>query len=413
MLADPIYDYWKKNNYVGLSKLWEITKQNNTPISYTALQDFFKNNRTTQLHKKTYKNPKKHIPFVIGNNDFDWQADLLDMSKHSRSNQGYKWILIVIDIFNRKAWARPLKNKTNSEVGSAFNNIIKSNNDTFPKRILTDDGGEFKGVFKKSLAENDVTHRLVNSSDHNLLSPINRFSRLLKEVMYKHFTETNTTNWINSLQEFVDNYNNTPHGGICNVKPNEANQYFMSVRDCFIDKIKNTVEHNKLKVGDIVRTRLKKTVFDKGYERTWSKKTFIITSISGYNYVLDNGETKRESDLQKVNKEDNDESVTQTEKDTSHAKFRRRQQRVDIGSVDEEGNIIIPENLKPKKEKRTAINKEPEYLVEAIVGEKINNGRKYYEVKWAGFPDSENTWEPFKNIKDLEAYDKWLKLKRK
>ncbi|CAG0918692.1 unnamed protein product [Notodromas monacha] len=41
---------------------------------------------------------------------------------------------------------------------------------------------------------------------------------------------------------------------------------------------------------------------------------------------------------------------------------------------------------------------EAEYVVERIVGSKLINGVVYYHLKWKGFPNSENTWEPVTNL---------------
>ncbi len=338
-MNNTIKNFWASHNYVNMSKLWEIIKDNKTPITYSELSNFFKNNKTTQLHKKTIITKSNYVPFVTGSHNFDWQADLLDMSKFSRNNEGYKWILIVIDIFNRKTWAEPLKTKNNNDVTSAFKKIISNNNGDYPKKILTDDGGEFKGSFKKILHDNNVIHRVTISTDHNLLGPINRFSKTLKEIIFKHFTENNTTNWTNKLQHFISVYNDTPHLGICNIKPNEANKYFMSVRECFLNKLENVTKYN-FKVGDYVRIRLLKSIFDKGYERTYSKKTYQIKNIVGQSYILNNNSSRRGYDLQKVDKEDLEDKKDQLDKDKSHARFRRRQMMMGIGKVDENGNII-------------------------------------------------------------------------
>ena len=39
-----------------------------------------------------------------------------------------------------------------------------------------------------------------------------------------------------------------------------------------------------------------------------------------------------------------------------------------------------------------------EYEVEKIIGKRVNKNRKYYKVLWKGFPESEATWEPVKNL---------------
>lgn len=404
-MNNQIHKIWQQNNYIGFNKLWPIIKKHKEPIKYKDLQDFYKNNRTLQLHKKTIINKKNETPFITANINFDWQADLLDMSKYTRNNEGYKWILIVIDIFNRKSWAHALKTKTNTEVNNAFNKIINDNK-IYPKRILTDEGGEFKGIFNKTLINNDVSHRMVKSTDHNLLGVINRFSRTLKEIIFKYFTENKTTKWIDKLQFFINSYNNIPHSGICNVKPNEGSQYFMTIRNCFLNKIKHKPKYN-FNIDDIVRIKLKKSIFDKGYERIWSKNTFKISKIVGQNYILNDGTIKRGIELQKVNNEDIDNSKDQLDKDKSHAKFRKKQQKENIGKVDEDGNILLINNrLKPINNKRISKPIEKEYHVDSIVNEKIENDKKYYLVHWTGY--AEETWEPYKNIKDLKAYDNWL-----
>lgn len=43
---------------------------------------------------------------------------------------------------------------------------------------------------------------------------------------------------------------------------------------------------------------------------------------------------------------------------------------------------------------------ENEFVVENILDKKVERGNVKYLVKWAGYPDSENTWEPFPNLQN-------------
>jgi hypothetical protein len=40
----------------------------------------------------------------------------------------------------------------------------------------------------------------------------------------------------------------------------------------------------------------------------------------------------------------------------------------------------------------------PEYTVEAIIGHRKRQNKMEYKVKWEGYPDYENTWEPVANL---------------
>ena len=47
-------------------------------------------------------------------------ADLVDMQSFSKNNKGFKYILIIIDVFSKYGWAIPLKTKTGPEVMKLF-----------------------------------------------------------------------------------------------------------------------------------------------------------------------------------------------------------------------------------------------------------------------------------------------------
>ena len=57
--------------------------------------------------------------------------------------------------------------------------------------------------------------------------------------------------------------------------------------------------------------------------------------------------------------------------------------------------------LKPvKRNKRTG---EPMWQVERIVNKKLeeNSSRWIYEVKWRGWGEADNTWEPIEHLKEV------------
>ena len=76
------------------------------------------------------------------------------MQKLSKWNKGYKYLLMVLDIFSKYGWIVPLKTKTGLEVSKAFQIIFKENK---PKMLWVDKGKEYynKNVLDL-LAKNDI-----------------------------------------------------------------------------------------------------------------------------------------------------------------------------------------------------------------------------------------------------------------
>ena len=86
---------------------------------------------------------------IIFNKDEIWSADLVDMQAFSSFNKGFKYILTVIDVFNKYAWAVSIKDKSAASVTKAFEKIIS---DRIPKKLWVDERKEFyNATFKKKL----------------------------------------------------------------------------------------------------------------------------------------------------------------------------------------------------------------------------------------------------------------------
>ena len=77
------------------------------------------------------------------------QIDLVTMEglPTASSDDGYKYVLVVLDVFSRFIFLRPLKSKSSVEIAS---HLIQLFSDTGPpKRLQSDQGKEFKGAVEK------------------------------------------------------------------------------------------------------------------------------------------------------------------------------------------------------------------------------------------------------------------------
>ena len=80
-----------------------------------------------ELHKpiiRKFEKRKVHAAFK----DNIWGVDLADMQLLSKYNKGIRFLLCVIDIFNKYAWADPLKDKKGISIVKAFQTILKQSN---------------------------------------------------------------------------------------------------------------------------------------------------------------------------------------------------------------------------------------------------------------------------------------------
>ncbi|XP_074598302.1 uncharacterized protein LOC141853011 [Brevipalpus obovatus] len=59
------------------------------------------------------------------------------------------------------------------------------------------------------------------------------------------------------------------------------------------------------------------------------------------------------------------------------------------------------------KAKREEEEVEEEYIVEKVVDQKVEKGKRFYLLKWKGYPDSENTWEPAANLQCPELIEQF------
>lgn len=348
-MENNLQDLYLKYDFPGIDKLYKIAKKNNLNVTHKQIKEFIENQKVSQLHKKAPK--RTNHPITAPNKNLEYQMDILDMQKFYTKNRHYKYILVMIDIFSRRGIGVPLKSKSAEDTLAGIKKAFEYLGT--PKIVASDNGLEFKGAVSKYFDEHGIAHKTNAVGDHNVLGIVDRFVQTIKNKIYKYFTKNSDSKWIDKIDKITENYNNTPHTALENQTPNDANKHESDTRNIHYRRVLRQTKKEKLKVGDIVRTLNKKSTFTRGYERRYSDETHKIISKKGFNYILDNDESYRAHQLQKIPKEDLQENIdvaNQDKIDFQRSKYLKRE-GIEQSNIIHDVSIAAPAPKKRKKKK--------------------------------------------------------------
>lgn len=238
------------------------------------MENWLSKQKVYTLHKPI-KHKFKTRRVIVSHIDDQWQADLVDMQNYKNNNKKINYILTVIDIFSKYAWAVPIKKKTSEEITKAFRKIFQ---ERYPKKIQTDKGLEFINKETQSLFKKYGINWFTTENETKA-QVVERFNRTLKTKMFKYFTERKTTIWIDVLNLLIENYNNSHHRSIkmtpreASLKKNEKIIY----NNVFFKE--DTNSKPKFSIGDRVRISKKRNNFTKGYLPNFTEELFFISEI--------------------------------------------------------------------------------------------------------------------------------------
>lgn len=276
------------NPETGYSSIAELSRR--TKIKSSDIQKWLMEQEVYTRHKPIKVRYKTRRVITSGI-DQQWQADLCDMSSLSNFNSNYRYILTVIDIFSKFAWAVPIKTKTGIEITKAFEKIFKTRK---PRKMQTDKGTEFINKHTQNLFNKNKIQWFATENETKA-QIVERFNRTLKERMYKYFTAQNTKKWIDVVSKLVKNYNTSYHTSI-KMTPEQASipKNEGVVRDNLYSDDKQIAKPH-FEVGDNVRISKHKGKFKKGYTPNYTSEIFVIKKVLNtipvtYKIIDKNGE---------------------------------------------------------------------------------------------------------------------------
>lgn len=224
---------------------------------------------------RPFHKPKEFRQVISSGLDDIWAMDIADMSEWAPENNGYKNILVVVDVFSRFAWCRPLKTKNANDVWSAFNSILQTG--VKPSKIWVDKGSEFYNkVWATHLKSKGIEIYSTFGGEYKV-SIAERFIRTIKNRLWFSFMTKGTHKWIDILQPIVDSYNKSIHSTI-HMTPTEART--PQSENKLFALIKQPIRGKPLyKLGQWVRIARLKGKFEKGFHGNFSAEQFKIIGI--------------------------------------------------------------------------------------------------------------------------------------
>jgi hypothetical protein len=364
-------------SFSGPLKLYQAVKnEGKFIISLGKISRWLKGNSTYTFNRIAHRKFKRNSVVVAGV-DALWDADLIDLSLYKKQNDNSSYILLMIDIFSRYVYLRPLKTKSGVDVIEGMQSIFEIGRQ--PKTLRTDKGREFTNVRVSTFYETENIHHYVTFNDTQA-NYAERCIKTIKTKIFRYMKQHNVHRYIDIIEGTAAGYNNSIHrslgrtpSSVNTVNEDEVrlDQYLLKNKQTLISKkpkaskvknIKPGGEKSKkrikspfsLKEGDIVRISLIKGKFDREYDQKWSMETFTVTR-----------------------------------------RFLR--EKIPIYIIEDMSNEGVEGTFYSKELQKVTVKDDEEYIVEKVIRREGVNSL----VKWQGWPKKFNSWIPSKNVRLL------------
>ena len=272
--------YNPKFGYQCADKLYEKAQQHDPDITRKEVSEFLKHQEIYQLHKEVHRK-KEYLRTFVGHLGEQIQIDLIDMRKYSAHNEGYNWIIAMINVFSRYAFTIAVKSKSGKDVLNGFVKLMKQFHERYshyPKRVQADEGKEFFNInFNEYLKHKNI--KFFATKSVTKAAVVERFNKTLKSIMWKSMDEKRDKNWHKYLAHFTYNYNHSRHSSIkmrpVDVDKDSEKEVFENLYGDWTGKSLSPKFH----VGDKVRVSRYKSTFAKGYEMTFHNEIYTIYKV--------------------------------------------------------------------------------------------------------------------------------------
>src|SRR6185369_7257056 len=266
-------------------KLYNAIRDKGYNFPYKKVREWLINQNEWQKYAPSPKDTPRVSYGKIQKPNCVHQCDLLFLTHDKYKGKTWKAVLQIIDVSSRFKASVPLTSKKSSEVAKAFKKIYDNPNNplTYPTLLQCDGGKEFMGETARLMEAHNVIIRVIGAYSHRGLALVERFNKMLAEMLYKiqYAVESISKNpklireWVKYLPEVINYLNNYPTRLIR--APGSKKWGLAPIKAIKLEKVESRPstkykrpvgkdEENKLKKGDSIRYLLANAEWEGGME---------------------------------------------------------------------------------------------------------------------------------------------------
>lgn len=269
----------KPGSYTGVRKFTRELKKRGHNVKQKNVEKVLQGVDSYTLYKTVRKTFPTRPVLVSGVDDL-WDIDLIELSEDMvKGNGGVRFLLVVIDVLSRYAWAVPLKSKSSQAVLKGFQQILGQESPYLghrsPYKLRSDSGLEFLNkAFLKFLKENGIQH-FVNMN-YPKANYIEIFNKTIQRKIHRHMQKTNSWEFVSVLPDIMKSYNETYHRSI-KMAPSEVT--YENEKQLYLaqyDRKKKKEQKYKFQLNDQIRISKFKHKFHRSYQEQFTGEIFWI-----------------------------------------------------------------------------------------------------------------------------------------
>ncbi len=278
--------YHPRTGFRGPKDLYERVKHKG--ITLQQVKNWLKKQESYQITRKTDQVENRQVLAPVGT----YFIDLAFLPDFKRQNGNHVGFMSAVHAVSRYARVYIIKKKTIANLLAVLKQFIEDTNQSLwpVTEIESDNEAAFMSkVIQTMLNKSNIKHITFDRENHNALGIVERFHRTIKAMINRVMVGLHQYDYINWIDDLVDNYNDTIHSSI-KVKPNEVDK--MIANEILTKILQNYKVIKPLQIRDKVRLKETKTVFDKETVN-YSHDIYEITGKDRQRYWIKKIETGR------------------------------------------------------------------------------------------------------------------------